>query len=121
MARLIRGASFSNSTASLSQAASANSTCASSTFFCRRRFLQKLARQRGGDTVRGMPKPPMTLADLNALDEAFREKHASEAALLKAFRERKPKEEIDSAIRKFNETKQHYHSLVAKFFEDYPG
>jgi hypothetical protein len=67
-----------------------------------------------------MPKPPMTHADIKALDEAFHEKQASEAALLKAFRERNPKEEIDNAIRKFNEARRHYHSLAAKFFENYP-
>ncbi|MGA8656916.1 MAG: hypothetical protein WB586_12275 [Chthoniobacterales bacterium] len=67
-----------------------------------------------------MFKPPTTSADMKATGEALREKHAAENTLLKAFRERKPKEGLDHAISSFKQANDRYRSLVAKFFQNYP-
>lgn len=53
-------------------------------------------------------------------DARFKEKQAAEKALAIAFRERKPKEEIDEAIRRHEKAKQDYRAFTDKFFENYP-
>jgi cysteine sulfinate desulfinase/cysteine desulfurase-like protein len=63
----------------------------------------------------------MTPADVKAMDAAFKEKQAAEDFLQVAFRERKSKEEIDNAIRRFEQAKQNYRSFTDKFFENYPA
>ena len=62
----------------------------------------------------------MTAADTRTMNAAFKEKQDAGNALLVAFCKRKTKEEIDNAIRTFEQAKQNYRSFTDKFLENYP-
>jgi hypothetical protein len=68
-----------------------------------------------------MSKPPMTQADVDAITKSLEEKHSAEAALQRACLEQRSNEEIDQAIRKFQQATEAYRSLGAKFFENWHG
>src|SRR4029077_13226712 len=68
-----------------------------------------------------MSKPPMTQADVDAITKALEEKHSAESALQRACLEQRSNEEIDQAIRKFQQASEAYRSLGAKFFENWKG
>jgi len=59
-----------------------------------------------------MTKRHMTPEDRKEIDVAFKEKQAVEQALHVALCDRKPKEEINEAIRTFEQAKQNYRFLA---------
>jgi len=67
-----------------------------------------------------MPSPIMTPKDMAAVDEAFKEYKSAQQALYDAFRERKPTEEINTAIRTFQEKETAWSVLRDKFYERWP-
>jgi hypothetical protein len=67
-----------------------------------------------------MPAPIMTPKDVAAVDEAFKEYKSAQQALYEAFRNRKPREEIDTAIRMFQEKETAWAFLRDKFYQRWP-
>jgi hypothetical protein len=62
----------------------------------------------------------MTTEDRIALDKAFSECKSAEQVLHEAFLNRRPAEEIDSAIRTFQEKQTAWTSLRDKFYHRWP-
>ena len=68
-----------------------------------------------------MSNPIITAEDRIALDKAFYECKSAEQALHEAFLNRRPIEEIDSAIRTFKEKQTAWASLRDKFYHRWPS
>jgi hypothetical protein len=67
-----------------------------------------------------MPKPPMTLKDVQAMKTAQREYDDAVEALTAAFRQDKSKAEITKAIEALEEKKKASLAFNEKFFQNYP-
>lgn len=62
----------------------------------------------------------MTPKEIKAMKHALDEKHAVESAMQQAFTEKKPKAEVDEAIRQWNEKNKIYNEMGEKFFHRWP-